>query len=117
MNCYNHHSVSAVAICKNCSKGLCPDCLTEVENGIACTATCVDDVKLLNNLINKNKNATGRAAGAYYRTTFTYLALSLLFFYSGFLYPVMKFYMLPAGLIFFLVSISAFISARKYKKA
>ena len=117
MNCYNHHSVPAVAICKNCSKGLCPDCLTEIKNGIACTSTCIDNVKLLNSLIDRNKNATKRTVAIYYRTAFTNLVIGVLFLSSGFFYPAMKFYMLPAGCIFLIISISSFISARKYKKA
>jgi hypothetical protein len=116
MNCYNHQNVPAVAICKNCNKGLCPECLTEVENGIACTATCIEEVKSINALIKSNKTLTGRAKGTYYRTIFIYFAMSLLFFYSAFLYPDLKFYMLPAGGIFLFMSLLTLNAARKYKK-
>ncbi|MES2800703.1 MAG: hypothetical protein V4638_11850 [Bacteroidota bacterium] len=57
MNCYNHHDQSAIGICKSCHKGICEDCLTDVGNGIACSASCVEDVKALNALVNKNKQA------------------------------------------------------------
>lgn len=40
MKCYNHHDRDAVGVCKNCSKGICPDCLTEVDNDIACIGKC-----------------------------------------------------------------------------
>jgi hypothetical protein len=36
MKCFYHHTVDAIAKCKNCNKGLCNDCLIELENGIAC---------------------------------------------------------------------------------
>ena len=116
MNCYNHHNVPAVAICKNCNKGLCPECLTEVENGIACTATCVDEVNSINALISRNKNLTGRAAGNFYRTVFIYFAMALLFFYAGIAYSDLKLYMFPAGGLFLLFSVLTLIAARKYKK-
>jgi hypothetical protein len=116
MNCYNHQSVPAIAICKNCNKGLCPECLTEVENGIACTATCVEEVKAINTLISKNKSATGRVAGAYYRTTFIYLAMSLLFFYTAFAYSDMKVYGAIAGGIFLIGGLLSLNTAGKYRK-
>jgi hypothetical protein len=116
MNCYNHHSVPAVAICKNCNKGLCPECLTEVKNGIACTATCVEEVETVNAMINKNKNAGSRVASTYYRMVFMFLAMSLLFLYSAFETPSLKFYMFPASGIFFAMSLLYLNTANKYKK-
>src|ERR1700748_609065 len=100
MNCYYHHNVPAVGTCKNCHKGICPECLTDVENGIACTVSCVEEVKTLNSLIAKNKNLSQRASGAYNRTTFIYFSMGALFFYAAIVYPGLKLYMLPAGCLF-----------------
>jgi hypothetical protein len=116
MNCYNHHHAAAVAICKNCSKGLCPECLTEVENGIACTATCIEEVKTVNALINNSKKSSGRAASSYYRNAFIYAALALLFFYSGIKYDSLKTYGIAAGCIFLIGSLLLISTAGKYKK-
>ncbi len=115
MNCYNHRTIPAVATCKNCCKGLCPECLTEVENGIACTTTCVDEVKTLNALINNNKKSTDRVAGIYNRNAFIYAALGLLFFYSGFRYNDLRVYGIAAGCIFLIGAILMLNTARKYK--
>lgn len=117
MNCYNHQTVPAVAICKNCSKGLCSQCLTELENGIACTATCIEEVKTVNALFDRNKNLTKRAAGNYNRAVFIYFAMAMLFFYSGFAYTDLRYYMFPAGVIFLFISIWTLIAALKIKKA
>jgi hypothetical protein len=117
MNCFNHPTITAVAVCKNCSKGLCPDCLTEVENGIACTATCIEEVKLVNALIHKNKRATERVAGSYYRTTFIYFAMALLFFYAAFAYADLKLYGAIAGAIFMIGGFLTLYTASKYKKS
>jgi hypothetical protein len=116
MNCYNHRSVPAVAICKNCNKGLCPDCLTEVDNGIACTATCVEDVNTINKLINTNKGSTARVAGSYTRTAFIYGAMGLLFLYTAWEYNDMKIYGIVAGSIFLIGAALTLNSAGKYKK-
>lgn len=56
MKCYNHPETDAVGTCKSCSKGLCHNCLTDTGNGIACTATCVEEVKTLNKLTESNKS-------------------------------------------------------------
>jgi hypothetical protein len=55
MKCFNHPDVEAVGICKSCNKGICKECLTEVENGIACKGKCEDEVKELNSLLKRNK--------------------------------------------------------------
>ena len=116
MDCFNHPGIPAVAICKNCNKGLCPKCLTEVENGIACTATCVDEVNLINELIHSNKRSTQRAAGSYYRSTFIYFAMSALFFIFASLQPEIRSYLLGAGAIFLVGGFLTLYTASKYKK-
>ena len=40
MKCFNHPLTEAVAICKACGKGVCPECGLESENGIACQQSC-----------------------------------------------------------------------------
>lgn len=53
MKCFNHPTIDAVAICKNCYKALCKDCLVDLENGIACKNDCVDEVIYLNTKTNR----------------------------------------------------------------
>jgi hypothetical protein len=57
MKCYNHQNVDAVGVCKNCRKGICHDCLTDVGNGIACTATCIREVTEINRTLKKRRNS------------------------------------------------------------
>ncbi len=54
MICYNHPEEQACGICKNCNIGICVSCTTDLGDGIACTASCVEDVRQLNTLINRN---------------------------------------------------------------
>ena len=72
MKCFNHPQVDAIGICKNCNKGLCRDCLTELENGIACTSTCVEELKQINNLINRNKQSFNFASSAHLRNAYMF---------------------------------------------
>jgi hypothetical protein len=51
MNCFNHRDRSAIGICRSCGKGLCEDCVAEVQNGLACKGSCEARVKLINRTI------------------------------------------------------------------
>ena len=51
MHCYNHPEKEAVGICKHCHKGLCTECLTDLEHGLACKDVHEDAVNELNAII------------------------------------------------------------------
>ena len=36
MKCYYHHDRDAFGICSNCGKGLCLECMQEVNNQVVC---------------------------------------------------------------------------------
>lgn len=40
MKCFYHPETEAVGLCKNCQRGLCPQCLTEYKHGLACKGRC-----------------------------------------------------------------------------
>lgn len=82
MKCYYHPQADAVGICKSCSKGICPECTTDVGgNGLACKGIHEAEVASVNEIIGKNKTAfqtTGRAmqrSGIIYGITATLLLL------------------------------------------
>jgi hypothetical protein len=54
MKCFRHHEIDALGICKNCSKGLCSDCLADLKDGIACKDTCTARVEAINALISSS---------------------------------------------------------------
>jgi hypothetical protein len=55
MKCFYHPDVDAVGTCKNCSRGLCPGSLAEVEDGIACKGRCEAQVAVLNALLARSQ--------------------------------------------------------------
>lgn len=42
MQCYEHQTQPAVAVCRNCGKALCFDCCKDAGQRIACGAVCKD---------------------------------------------------------------------------
>jgi hypothetical protein len=116
MKCYNHLSIDAVGICKNCNKGLCKDCLTEVENGIACKETCVEEVNLINSLINRNKQSYKTVSSAHYKNAYIYCGFGLVFIMFGLTTHGLTAFTMAVGIIFFIGAIFSVISANKYKK-
>jgi hypothetical protein len=62
MKCFYHPQTDAVAICKNCSKGVCFECAVDVGNGVACKGKCEAEVQAVNQMIQrgiKNRNISG----------------------------------------------------------
>lgn len=117
MHCYTHPTQQANAICKNCNKGVCPLCAIEIEDGIACSEHCAEKVKMINGLINRNKNMPTKAKGSYYRAAFVYVAMGMLFIASAFVYADMKLYGFGAGAIFLMGAVLTIISGRKLGRA
>jgi hypothetical protein len=117
MLCYTHPNQQAIAICKNCNKGVCPLCVIEIEDGIACSEHCAEKVNMINGMINRNKNLPGKTKGAYYRAAFIYLAMASLFIVTAVVYQDMKLYGFAAGVIFAIGGALTLISARKLGRA
>jgi hypothetical protein len=66
MKCFYHLQTDAVAICKNCSKGLCMECVADVGNGVACKGKCESEVQAVNQMIQRGIRAKN-VYGSYYK--------------------------------------------------
>jgi len=114
MNCFYHPQVVAIAICKNCNKGLCGDCASDVGNGMACKNKCESEVRAINELVNRGKTAyqkTGNfaaAIGAFFIIC-GLLALGAMFSTRESALIIPSSFLLIAGAIMFLFG-------RKYKR-
>ncbi|MBI5643854.1 MAG: hypothetical protein HY954_10320 [Deltaproteobacteria bacterium] len=80
MNCYQHRDSPAVGICKNCNKGLCHECAEDAGNGLACKGLCVDEVRQINTVIERNKRIYGIGTKSVLPPT----ALLIYFFFAAF---------------------------------
>lgn len=47
MNCFVHPDAAAVGFCKHCLKALCRPCCIETTEGLACSESCADRLRLL----------------------------------------------------------------------
>lgn len=116
MKCYIHHNVDAVGICKNCQKGICPDCATDVGDGLACKNTCVEKVKSLNEVIQRSKGVYKKTGATYFRLAFIYGLLALFFIIFGlFFQPMLASFTVPLGIIFLIATAFMIYSGIKIK--
>jgi hypothetical protein len=54
MQCFYHPESHAVGTCKHCQRGLCRDCASEREGGLACQGRCEEMVDQVSALIRRN---------------------------------------------------------------
>lgn len=67
MNCFKLESKTAEGVCKNCSKGICRQCVVEYENGIVCSDSC--KTKILRNELLLDQAYKAYDAGSTYHNT------------------------------------------------
>jgi hypothetical protein len=133
MRCFYHSTIEAVAICKNCSKGLCAECAFEVVNGIACKGKCEAEVLALNEMIQRGKKSgqiidesRERTAQSYKRTAGTYTSTGIFMGLLGLYFAVRGLmswangngwgYSVFIGLIFLLWGLFSLLTAMKYRR-
>ena len=117
MKCFYHPETDAVAICKNCSKGLCRECAVDVGNGIACKEKCEAEVKAIVELIERNKTVLQKTSGAYSRSAIVFALMGLLLLGTGSFVIIRGgdggYFLLIMGLIMILGAILAHTSGKK----
>jgi Flp pilus assembly protein TadB len=117
MHCFYHRDVEAIGSCKNCARGLCPECAAEVENGLACRSRCEAEVAALNRVIARNKTAYQKASGTYLQTAVFYVLLGAVFLAAGVLnWHGMGWFLLIAAAICLAGGLLHFATSRKYER-
>jgi hypothetical protein len=116
VRCFYHHDVDAVAVCKSCSRGLCPACAADVGSGVACRDRCETEVRAINEVIARNKTAYQKTEDAYMRNALFYAVLGALCLTGGFAnYLGYALVLVPAGLVFLLAAFLQYSTARKFR--
>lgn len=117
MKCFYHPEADAVAICKNCNRGLCPGCAADLDNGLACRGRCEAEVQSLLEVQRRSKTGYQKAAGAASRTALWMALMGMMFLAGGLLTfksggpPMLIF-----GAFFLLGAVFQFISARRFRR-
>jgi hypothetical protein len=79
VNCYYHPNQPAVGICKHCQCGLCSDCISEVDDSLACKDRHEEQVSALDSLMARNLLQAGRVGSVYTRNAIFYALVGILF--------------------------------------
>ena len=90
MKCFYHHELDAIGICKKCQKGLCSECATDLEHGIACKGKHEKEAEAIEGLISRNIRAVALQPTSVSVINFQHLFIGVIF--AGFgLYQNNKF--------------------------
>jgi hypothetical protein len=114
MKCFNHTNVDAIAICKNCNKGLCQECAADTGVGVACKDKCESDVALLNVVFRQSTKA-------YQNASKTYLQFSIWMAVIGFgmlifsLFLPNPIFLIFMGSLFIIAGIVYYFTSKRYK--
>ena len=119
MKCYYHNDIDAVAICKNCSKGLCKECAAELDDGIACKDRCEGQVEYINSLINRNIKAISNRKRFLLRSfLFTFLSGLIFIIYGvyNFRGHGFDYFTISVGSVFLLTSLFTVLNAKSLEE-
>ena len=121
MNCFTHREQMSVGICKACQKAVCASCVIDTGRGLACSASCVDEVHDLNALIDRSKliYSIGSSNKLPSSGVIMYMFFGLVFFGFG-VYNLMindyaDYFSIVMGLGFIGLSVFVHIRTRKLK--
>lgn len=122
MKCFSHRTQEAFAVCKSCGRGLCAECIVEVNLSCACRDRCESDVAAINDLVQRGRSAYHKTSATYLRSGIFTLFLGLIFIMLGIgavagkpRSPADYFFGLM-GVVFVGWAISHFVSARRMKQ-
>ena len=119
MNCYYHPNQPAVGICKHCQRGLCTDCIAEVDDSLACKDRHEEQVSTLDLLMARNLLQSGRVGSVYTRNAIFYSLVGILFAGFGFLQirwmGWQGIFLLVIGLFLLFAAGMNYLESRKYK--
>src|SRR5690349_4892083 len=106
MRCFYHPTVEAVALCKSCQRGLCPDCVAEVGLSSSCRNRCESDVLSLNELLARARAAPKTVSGINRRSAIFLILCGVVFLLlCGYAFTIgfvsqFHYYSLAMGLLF-----------------
>jgi hypothetical protein len=119
MQCFNHPDRPALGVCTHCQRGICAECLTVVEERLACRHLHEEQVRAANQVLGRDIVQARRMGGGYLRNAIFYGLVGVLFAGFGamqyrFLGPQAVFFML-IGLFLLYAAGANFFESRKYR--
>ena len=83
MNCFNHPAVPALGTCKACNRGLCSECVTDLDHGLACKNKHEPMVETYNAIVVKNAQVYSAAPKNVLIAPLFYLFIGIVFVVFG----------------------------------
>ncbi len=72
MNCFTHQDTPAVAICRNCGKGLCGACALDSPAGVSCGGECAQWAEVLHLSVRRYKGAARQQSRSTWMSVFLF---------------------------------------------
>jgi len=85
VKCFYHSNTDAVGVCKYCQKGICINCIADLDGGIACKGKCESQVLLLSALIKRNAATYERSNAINKKGAQLFLGMGIFFLIFGFI--------------------------------
>ena len=118
MNCFYHPTTPALGTCVHCGRGLCADCLAEVEEALACKGRHETQVRDAQALASRNLLQARRVGVNYRRNAVFYFLSGALF--TGFgIYQLrwtglQALFLLLIGLFLLYAAAANYLESRKF---
>jgi hypothetical protein len=81
--CYYHPDRPAVGLCKYCQRGLCSECAAPAGDSLACKGLHEEQVRSMEELMQRNILQSRRVKSDYVRNTIFYGIVGILFTWFG----------------------------------
>jgi hypothetical protein len=114
MKCFNHPSNDAVAICKNCNKGLCTECAVDVGNGIACKGICEGEVIAINKVVQQSKKTYANTSKTYAQYSAWFALVGIAFLVSSIFLTRTTGFLIFMGLLFLLGATFTYLASKRF---
>jgi hypothetical protein len=118
MKCFNHRDQDAVALCKQCGKGLCQHCLVESSAGTSCHGKCEEDLSTAYALFQREKTTFLKTSLVYKRSGIFAAVMGVAFFAFGVWekIPQLRIFLCTIGVLFLLGSLLFWKSAKEFRQ-
>lgn len=119
MNCFYHPDQPAIGICKHCQRGLCTNCIAEVEDSLACKNRHEENVRAIELVNDRALLQAGRVGSVYLRNAIFYSLVGFLF--AGFGVMQIRWlgwqgiFLAGIGALLLYAALANYLESRKYK--